>query len=83
VSGIYKTVYAKVISQAIKDLISDQSQIKADAIKYLQSPAFLKHCNIAGYPFGLQDALDEMLLLSKIEQRAVVRMLVEELADCA
>lgn len=80
-SGIYKTVYAKVISQAIKDLISDQPQLKADAVKYLQSPSFLKHCNIAGFPFGLQDALDEMLLLSKPEQRVVARMLMEELAD--
>ena len=82
-SGIYKTVYAKVISQAIKDLICDQPLERQAAIKYLQSPAFLKHCNIAGYPFGLQDALDEMLLLSITEQRVVARMLMEELADCA
>lgn len=82
-SAIYKTVYAKVINQAIKDLISDQPQHKADAVKYLQSPAFLKHCNFVGYPFGLQDALDEMLLLSKPEQVVVARMLMEELADHA
>jgi len=75
-------VYAKVIGQAIKDLISDQPQLKVDAVKYLQSPSFLKHCNIAGYPLGLQDALDEMLLLSKTEQVVVARMLMEELADC-
>jgi hypothetical protein len=79
VSGIYKTVYAKVIGQAIKDLISNQPHLRDDAIKYLQSPAFLKHCSIAGYPFGLQDALDEMLLLSRTEQRVVAQMLMDEL----
>jgi hypothetical protein len=78
-SDTYKMVYGKVIFQAIRDLVGGQSQEKADAIKYLQSPVFLAHCEIAGYPVGLQDALDEMLLLSQTEQRVVARMVMEEL----
>jgi hypothetical protein len=82
-SGIYKTVYSKVIFQAIRDLVGSQPQEKEDAVKYLQSPAFLSHCEIAGFPSGLQDALDEMLLLSRTEQKVVARMVMEELTSCA
>jgi hypothetical protein len=82
-SGIYKTVYSKVIFQAIRDLVGPQPQEKEDAVKYLQSPAFLSHCEIAGFPSGLQDALDEMLLLSRTEQKVVARMVMEELTSCA
>ena len=78
-SDTYKLVYGKVIFQAIRDLIGAKSQEKADAIKYLQSPAFLHHCDVAGYPDGLQDALDEMLLLSKPEQQIVAQMVMDEL----
>jgi len=31
----------------------------------------------------LQDALDEMLLLSRTEQKVVARMVMEELTSCA
>ena len=78
-SDTYKMVYGKVIFQAIRDLIGNQPQERADAIKYLQSPAFLSHCEIAGYPAGLQDALDEMLMLSWPEQQVVARMVMDEL----
>ena len=54
-------------------------QEKVDAIRYLQSPAFLNHCDIAGYPAGLQDALDEMLMLSWPEQQVVAQMVMDEL----
>jgi len=83
VSDIYKTVYSKVIFQAIRDLVGAQPQEKEDAVKYLQSPAFLMHCDIAGFPCGLQDALDEMLLLSKTEQKVVAQMVMEELTSSA
>ncbi len=81
-SNIYKTVYSKVIFQAIRDLVGTRAQEKDDAIKYLQSPAFLAHCDVAGFPCGLQDALDEMLLLSRMEQKVVAKMVMEELATC-
>tara|TARA_Y100000385_G_C12887164_1_gene548334 strand:+ start:484 stop:678 length:195 start_codon:yes stop_codon:yes gene_type:complete len=61
-------------------LVGARAQEKDDAIKYLQSPAFLAHCDVAGFPCGLQDALDEMLLLSKTEQKVVAKMVMEELA---
>jgi len=83
VSGIYKTVYSKVIFQAIRDLVGTAPLEKEDAVKYLQSPAFLAHCGIAGFPDGLQDALDEMLLLSKTEQKVVGKMIMEELTACS
>lgn len=82
-SDIYKTVYSKVIFQAIRDLVGAGPQEKEDAVKYLQSPAFLSHCCIAGFPDGLQDALDEMLLLSRTEQKVVAKMVMEELAASA
>lgn len=81
-SDIYKTVMSRVIHQAIKDLVYAGPQEKQDAIQYLHSDAFLEHCDIAKFPRGLQDALDEMLLLSKAEQKIVAKMVVEELADC-
>jgi len=81
-SDIYKTVMNKVIHQAIKDLISAGPQEKSDAIKYIQSDMFLEHCDIAHFPRGLQDTLDEMLLMSRSEQRVVAKMVMEELADC-
>lgn len=79
-SDIYRAVYSKVIFQAIRDLVGSGPQEKEDAIKYLQSPAFLSHCGVAGFPDGLQDALDEMLLLSRTEQKVVAKMVMEELA---
>lgn len=82
-SDVYKTVYGKVILQAIRDLVCSGSQERKDAIKYLQSPAFIVHCQTAGYPVGLQDALDEMLLLSDTEQKVFAKMVMEELVDCA
>ena len=81
-SDIYKTVMNKVIHQAIKDLIYAGAQEKVDAVKYIQSDLFLEHCDIASFPRGLQDTLDEMLLMSKAEQKVVAKMVMEELADC-
>ena len=81
-SDIYKTVMSKVIHQAIKDLIGAGPQEKVDAIKYIQSDMFLEHCDIAQFPRGLQDTLDEMLLMSRSEQKVVAKMVIEELADC-
>lgn len=81
-SDIYKTVMNKVIHQAIKDLIDAGPQEKIDAIKYIQSDVFLEHCDVAQFPRGLQDTLDEMLLMSKWEQKVVAKMVMEELADC-
>jgi hypothetical protein len=81
-SDVYRTVYSKVIFQAIRDLVGSEPQERKDAIKYLQSPAFLVHCQTAGYPVGLQDALDEMLLLSATEQKVVAKMVMEELSEC-
>lgn len=81
-SDIYKTVMSKVIHQAIKDLIAAGPQEKVDAIRYIHSDLFLEHCDIAHYPRGLQETLDEMLLMSKPEQKIVAKMVFEELADC-
>lgn len=80
-SDIYKVVYGKVIGQAIKDIIGDSPQEKEDAIRYLHSDVFRDHCEIARYPVGLQDTLDEMLLLSGAEQKFVAKMVMEELSD--
>lgn len=82
-SNTYKIVYSKVIFQAIKDLVCNHHDDREAAIKYLKSPAFLNHCYIAGFPVGLQDALDEMLLLSRTQQKVVARMVMEELSQCA
>lgn len=82
-SNTYKIVYSKVIFQAIKDLVCNHHDDREAAIKYLKSPAFLNHCYIAGFPVGLQDALDEMLLLSRTQQKVVARMVMEELTQCA
>jgi len=81
VSEVYRLVYSKVIQQAIKDLVCNQPQDRKAARKYLKSPVFLKHCRTAGYPSGLQDALDEMLLLSRTEQKVVAAMVMEELTE--
>ena len=45
----------------------------------MKSQAFLDHCRIAGYPEELQDALDEMVLLSSVEQKIVAELVMEEL----
>lgn len=82
-SNTYKIVYSKVIFQAIKDLVCNHQDDREAAIKYLKSPAFINHCYIAGFPVGLQDALDEMLLLSRTQQKVVARMVMEELSQCA
>ncbi len=79
-SDTYKIVYSKVILQAIKDLVCSQHSDREAAIKYLKSPAFLQHCRMAGFPAGLQDALDEMLLLSRTQQKIVAQLVMEELA---
>lgn len=80
-SDIYRVVYGKVIAQAIKDLVGESPQERDDAIRYLHSDMFRDHCEVAKYPVGLQDTLDEMLLLSGAEQKFVARMVMEELAD--
>lgn len=82
-SDIYKNVMGKVIGQAIKDLIYAGPQEKLDAIKYVQSDMFLEHCDIANFPRGLQDTLDEMSLLSSAERKVVGKMVMEELAHCS
>lgn len=79
-SDTYRIVYSKVIFRAIKDLVSGQEDNRQDAIKYLKSEAFLQHCRVAGFPSELQDALDEMLLLSTTQQKFVAEMFLEELA---
>tara|TARA_B100001094_G_C18194278_1_gene809526 strand:+ start:5528 stop:5779 length:252 start_codon:yes stop_codon:yes gene_type:complete len=82
-SNTYKLVYSKVINQAIKDLVSSHAEDRDAAIKYLKSKSFSLHCRVAGYPSGLQDALDEMLLLSRAEQQVVASMVMDELAEFA
>ena len=82
-SETYRIIYSKVINQAIRDLVSSHAEDRGDAAKYLKSPAFTSHCHTAGYPSGLQDALDEMLLLSLPEQKVVAQMVMEELTELA
>jgi hypothetical protein len=79
VSDTYKIVYSKVINRAIRDLVGSQHQERDDALKYMKSQAFIEHCRIAGYPEALQDALDEMVLLSSVEQKIVAELVMEEL----
>tara|TARA_R100001129_G_scaffold153679_1_gene116268 strand:+ start:1186 stop:1437 length:252 start_codon:yes stop_codon:yes gene_type:complete len=83
VSETYRLVYSKVINQAIKDLVCNYAEDRDSAVKYLKSPVFTSHCHTAGYPSGLQDALDEMLLLSLPEQRVVAQMVMDELTELA
>ena len=78
-SDTYKIVYSKVINRAIRDLVGGQHQERDYALKYMKSQAFLDHCRIAGYPEELQDALDEMVLLSSVEQKIVAELVMEEL----
>lgn len=80
-SDTYRIVYSKVIFRAIKDLVSGQSDNRQNAIKYLKSEAFLQHCRVAGFPCELQNALDEMLLLSNTQQKLVAEMFLEELTS--
>ncbi len=82
-SDTYKIIYSKVIIQAIKDMVCSHQNDREAAIKYLKSNAFLRHCEMAGFPAGLQDALDEMLLLSRAQQTVVVQMVMDELLQCA
>ena len=79
-SDTYKIVYGKVIGQAIKDLVCNYQPDREAAVKYLKSEAFNDHCQIAGYPDGLRDALDEMLSLSRPQQKVVAQLVMEKLA---
>ena len=78
-SKIYKTLYKKVIGQAIKDLVCNHDVDRKVAVKYLKSNAFMNHCNMAGYPAELRETLNEMLLLSRPQQRLVAELVMEEL----
>ena len=80
-SDIYKTVYRNVIFQAIRDLAGTSPVEKDAAIKYLHSNAFVQHCAEVGFPAGLQDALDEMLLMSRSEQKVVSKMLMDAISE--
>lgn len=80
-SDIYKTVYRNVIFQAIRDLAGASPVEKDAAIKYLHSNAFVQHCAVAEFPEGLQDALDEMLLMSRSEQKVVSKMLMDAITE--
>ena len=82
-SDTYRIIYSKVINQAIKDLVCNYADDRDAAAKYLKSPAFTSHCHTAGYPSGLRDALDEMLLLSLPEQKVVAQMVMDELTELA
>jgi|TARA_R100001480_G_scaffold142781_1_gene140385 hypothetical protein len=80
VSDTYKIVYGKVIGQAIKDLVCNHQHDREAAVKYLKSEAFIDHCQMAGYPDELRDALDEMLSLSRPQQKVVAQLVMEKLA---
>ena len=69
-----------MIQQAIKDLVCNHINDREAATKYLNSKVFISHCDIAGYPAGLRDTLNEMLLLSRPQQKVVVELVMEELA---
>ena len=79
-SDTYKIVYGKVIGQAIKDLVCNHQHDRESAVKYLKSEAFIDHCQMAGYPDELRDALDEMLSLSRPQQKFVAQLVMEKLA---
>lgn len=82
-SDIYKTVYSRVIERCIKDLVGDSAVERGNAIKYLYSEEFLLHCKYASYPEGLVETLDEMIQMSKVEQKFVARQVLDELAETA
>ncbi len=79
----YKIVYGKVIGQAIKDLVCNHQHDRDAAVKYLKSEAFIDHCQIAGYPDGLRDALDEMLSLSRPQQKVYAQLVMERMEKLA
>lgn len=81
VSDTYKFVFGSVIKRAIKDVVGCSAQDRADAIRYIQSDLFLQHCEVAGYPKGLQDTLDEMVQMSQAEQMFVAAEVLHALDD--
>jgi hypothetical protein len=81
VSDIYKVVYVKVIERCIKDLVGKSPQQRGDAIEYLHSNNFVKHCLLAGYPEGLRETLDEMIQMSRFEQQYVANQVLEKLEE--
>jgi len=70
-----------VIQQAIKDLVCNHINDREAATKYLNSKVFISHCDIAGYPAGLRDTLNEILSLSRPQQKAVMPLVMERLAQ--
>lgn len=81
VSDTYKLVFGSVIKRAIKDVVGVSPQDRADAIRYIHSDLFRQHCEIAGYPKGLQDTLDEMVQMSQAEQIFVAVEVLDALED--
>ncbi len=82
-SHIYKIVYSKVIERCIKDLVGKSPQLRGDAIEYLHSGLFVKHCKIAEYPEGLRETLEEMIQMSSFEQKFVADKVLEALEEDA
>lgn len=78
-SDIEQKVFRRVIKQAINDLASDCALHRRSAEDYLRSDRFAVDCETAGYPKGLRDTLDEMLLLTKLEQKVIRKQLFEML----
>ena len=74
--------YQKVIGTAIKDLVSDHEPDREDSVKYVNSKVFINHCEMAGYsPAGLRDTLNEILSLSRPQQKVVMSLVMERLAQ--
>lgn len=78
-SDLWRNIARKIIGQALKDL-SDRSKPDYDtALAYVRSEKFTEHCSEAGYPAELRDAIDEMVQLSDIEKRYVLKEILTAL----
>jgi len=77
VKHIGQRIFRGIIWQTIKDLVSNDQQYVSKATRYIGSSFFLDHLKYAGYPSELQTALLETLNLSSIQQRHIVRQLLD------
>ena len=78
-SRFWTKLSQKMIGQAIRDLGDRSTNDYETALAYVRSDKFITDCEEARYPIELRDALDEMVQLSDVEKRVVIRDIMREL----
>ena len=72
-----KSIHKKIIIRSLRDLVVANPKLRNEATSYFLSSEFKKHLLSSGLPMETDETIRDILSMSMVQQKVLVRDLVE------